>query len=264
MKKLNEMTPYEAYVENVKILKKNRNVLKKLFNTILLTNNQDEIKLLTIEYAMLYSTYVEASFHKLIFTPDKLLDSQINSILKVRAKVKNRKVKTGEIYASSIETQWNKFFEICLNKLKNDTNKGNIANREKQIKTIFDEYISEKIYVRNKIAHGQWGVALTNDGTSVNHNIDINNMIDDFVRIDISFNVFDKFENILEDLLKSPRTFFSQYYKNIEELNEYITKTKDWKLESKIIKLKDTVNRKKYLESKNIEIEKNKNKDATH
>ena len=33
MKELNEMTPYEAYVENVKILKKNRNVLKKLFNT---------------------------------------------------------------------------------------------------------------------------------------------------------------------------------------------------------------------------------------
>ncbi len=264
MKELNEMTPYEAYVENVKILKKNRNVLKKLFNTVLLTNNQDEIKLLTIEYAMLYSTYAEASFHKLIFTPDKLSDNYIKSILKVRAKVKNRKEKKGEEFASAIETQWNKFFEICLNKLKNDANKGEIANREKQIRTIFDNYISDKIHVRNKIAHGQWVVALTNDGTKVNHEIDINNKIEDFVRIDISFNVFDKFEHILEDLLKSPRTFFNQFYKNIEELNDYIIKTKDWKLETKIIKLKETVYRKKYLESKEAEIQKTKTKDATH
>lgn len=201
-----------------------------MLNQAIRRNATSEIDTITKLYALLYSAYAETSFLKLIHTPRGFSVSEIENIQNQR----------------NLEAKWSKCFELVFQKISTSTNAGEIANKKQKLKRILDEYIIGPSQIRNKIAHGQWHCCLNNDCTAINaaSTAKITNL--DFVRIDILFNVYNKFQQCIEDLIESPVTHYRDFYPQITELEEYIQQTKDWDINSKIARINNSAKNKNY------------------
>ena len=186
---------YEACVSDVNELKSKRKILNKLINEAIRNNKNDVLDTLTRLYALLYSSYAEISFLKLIHTPHGFSDEEIKVILK----------------ETNLTKKWHKCFEISMKKISNENNKGEIANKRKKLQNILDEYIIQPSIFRNKIAHGQWKVCLNSENEKINQEI-TNDMLElDCVKIDNLFKIYNMFQQCIEDLIESPRTHYRDY-----------------------------------------------------
>ena len=65
---------------------------------------------------------------------------------------------------------WKKCVELSLRKVQGKSS-GYIANTQKKIVTLIDSYVYDPSLLRNKIAHGQWNVALNSNNTKVNETL---------------------------------------------------------------------------------------------
>ena len=209
---------YYASVENVRELKSKRRILNKMIKNAIKRKHEDEISTLTQVYALLYSSFAETSFLKLIHTPHGFEENEIKDIFGKR----------------NLEEKWIKCFELAFKRIANNSNKGEVANKRKKLNSILQEYIIDPSRIRNKIAHGQWVKCLNNECTSINMKITNEIIHLDFVKIDIYFEVYAIFEQCIEDLIESPhKAHYNDFYASITKLEEYIKKTKDWSYDSK-------------------------------
>ena len=208
---------YKASCENVRELKSKRKILNKIINRTIREGSDTELEALTKLYALLFSAYAEVSFLKLINTPYGFTQDEIDEIQKQR----------------NLEEKWLVCFDFCFKKIINATNLGEVANKQKRLRKILDSYIIAPSRIRNKIAHGQWKVCLNNqcDGLNAQITTDVQQL--DCVRIDVFFEIYERFQQCVEDLIESVRTHYRDYYTRIVDLEEYIEKTKGWNLESK-------------------------------
>ncbi len=210
---------YRASVENVKELKRNRKKINQLVNQSIRTKSPDFIKALTKTYALIYSSFAETCFLKMIHTPYGFSDDLIQQITSQR----------------NLANQWNKCLELAFQQILNMKNMGEVQNKKQTLERLINKYIIEPSQLRNKIAHGQWKVALNTENTKTN--TETTNKINsiDFVKVDILFLVYEKISQALEDLIESPhKTHFRDFYKHLTELNELVEKTKNWSMETKI------------------------------
>lgn len=206
---------YEACVKNCRDLKSKKKILLRLLNLAANKNSQNEIDTLTKLLALLYSSYAENSFLKLIMTPYAFENcSYVEEINKQR----------------NLQEKWEKFFEIVLS---NYSLNAELENKEQRIKKIYSDYIKFPSELRNKVAHGQLVVCLNNDCTDINKDTTAYLSQIDFVQIDRFFNIYDQYIEILEDLLESPITHKKYYYKKLLSLDEYIKKTEKWNINTK-------------------------------
>lgn len=209
---------YKASCENVKRLKREAKLLNKLLNNAIKYNCNQDIETLTPILALVYSSYAEISFIKMINTPYGFEDSYIQEIMSQR----------------NLEQKWEKCFELVFDRIENNINKGEISNKRKQISEYFNKYILEPSQIRNKIAHGQWSVCFNNNCTRINE--DLTNKIQnlDCVQIYRLFEIYEKFSCCIEDLIESPnRAHYRFFYNKISDLESYINKTQDYSLETK-------------------------------
>lgn len=210
-----KQTIYEACVKNCRDLKSKKKELIRLLNLAANKNSQNEIDTLTKLLALLYSAYAETSFLKLIMTPFAFDDcSYVEEINSQR----------------NLEDKWEKFFEIVL---KQYSSNADFNNKKQIIEKIYKKYIEFPSKLRNKIAHGQWVSCLNNECTDINQETTAYLSQIDFVQIDRFFNIYEKYIDILKDLLESPITHKKGFYNKFSNLEDYIEKTKDWNLESK-------------------------------
>ncbi len=223
---------YKACVENLRELKSQQKSLKRLFNKSIVDNDKSSLCTLTKLYALLYSSFAELSFLKVIHTPYGFNESEINQISS----------------ESSLDKKWKRCVELAFRMMENGSNAGEIQNKKRRLQGYIETYIIEPSQLRNKIAHGQWKIALNGSNTGINHNMTqrINDL--DFVKIDILFNVYLKLGQAIEDLIESPqKAHFNYFYTYLTELDEFILKTQAWNLESKINQLKDKAAKKRHL-----------------
>lgn len=216
------LTVYEASVKNVKELNKQAKTIKRLLNQALIKNRQSDIDALTKTYALMYSAYAEVSFQKLINTPYGFSNDYIKQIQS----------------CGNLEQKWQKCFDFALKSISNEHNKGEIANKTKWLTEIMKKYIIVPSQTRNKIAHGQWCVCLNTDCTAVN--TDLTHILStlDYVQIDRLFNIYEIFVQCIEDLIESPRkAHYRDFYLQLSKLDEYITKTEKYTLDTKKEKL---------------------------
>lgn len=215
---------YRAATENVRELKKNEKILNKMINFAIKSHNNQELHTLTNLYLLLYSTYAEASFLKLIYTPYGFSDEEIHNINQRR----------------NLEAKWEKCIELCLKKLENEVNKGDIQNKNKRLKKLVEANIIQNSQIRNKIAHGQWHTCLNSSNTKVSEeNTDKLKSID-AVKISLQFEIYEKIQQCIEDIIESPKTHYRDYYVSmdqIEKIESTILCKKDWNLKSKREKL---------------------------
>ena len=208
---------YIASTSNVKYLKKQRNRIKKLVNRAIRERNEEDLSCLTKIYALLYSAYAETSFLKLINTPGAFTESEIQQVKMAR----------------NLEEKWRKCVECAFRKYETINNKGQIANKKHTLYRILDEYIIKPSQIRNKVAHGQWIICLNNDCTEVNSVATLEMDQLDFVKIEIYFCTYERFQQCILDLMRSPKTHYRDFYSIVTQLEQYIFKTKEWTLETK-------------------------------
>lgn len=215
---------YQSSVGNVRELKTQSANLKILINKSIISNDNQSLKLLTKLFALLYSAFAETCFLKMIHTPYGFSDDYINQITSQR----------------NLELQWHKCIELAFAGIENMTNKGDIQNKKQILERYIKQYIIEPSQVRNKIAHGQWTVALNSNNTDKNDKTTQSIASLDYVKIDILFQMYEKIGQTVEDLIESPsKAHFNFFYNHMSELETLIEKTKSWSLESKIEVLKE-------------------------
>lgn len=222
-------TIFSLETENVsKGVYGHRKQLLRVLNNALLKGEQPVLITLTFSYVLLFAAWSEAQFMQVIHTPDTLSDSQVNSI----KDAKNR-LGMGE--------GWKALIKCAFAKVPGD----DVQVREKEARLIkvIEECIIPNSLLRNKIAHGQWSVALNREHTA--QNADLTNQLNelDYVKIDLLFQIQQVIGFIVRDLLQSPdRGHFRFFWQHDTKLQELLSKRSSWNIDSKLATLR---NRKK-------------------
>lgn len=210
---------YQAYVINVSEFKIAEKETRRIINRALKENKTITISTQTKLYALLYSTYSEAAFMKMILTPCGFEQKYVDQILA----------------QSSIQEKWYKCVDLAFTKF-NKNNKGSeIPNKSLELKKLINEYIIDPSIIRNKIAHGQISVALNSKNTSLHSSLTAKIQNLDVVYISKLFYINEKLISIIEDLIESPhKAHYNYYYKKLQDLESYIEKSKQWSILSKM------------------------------
>ena len=189
-----------------------------MFNDALRRNDKTQINTLTKLYALFYSSFAEISFLKVIHTPYGL---SLDSIVQIKN-------------AGSLNQKWSKCLELVFLQIDNMTNKGDIANKKRKLSNLIENYIINPSQIRNKIAHGQWVVALNKENSNTNPQTTQQIQALDFVQIDILFLCYEKIAQIIEDLIESPhKAHFNDFFLHLSELEQKIEECKKWDIDTK-------------------------------
>lgn len=177
-------------------------------------------------FALVFCTWVEATFSKLIHTPYGFSLDEIHQI----------KESTNNF---GIESGWKKCLELGLNRIANSPRSSYIPNINQRLSRIIDQYVVEPSLIRNKIAHGQWTIALNRDNTALNNDLTTAVQSLDVVQITIWFTVHQYLAKILEFLVESPgRAFHRDYWIEISHLESFLQQSANWSLQDKIVSLR--------------------------
>jgi hypothetical protein len=215
---------FQAQTQNVRALEKSWHQLKRTINSELANNQLLSAKNHSKLLALIFCAWSEANFHKLIHTPHGF---ELNEIDQIKA-----------ISSSNIVDGWKKCLEIGLSKISPTSKSSYKPNIKKNIENIIDRYVSTPRLVRNKIAHGQWAVALNRDNNALNPTLtkEIDDI--DIVKLDIWFDAYKSLSNIIESMIESPtRTFHRDYWIETTQIQEKLLQKEKWSLSTKISQL---------------------------
>jgi len=210
---------FQEQTKNVKYLKKVQNILRKDINHYIKKNDSFSVKYKTLQYAHLYSALSEAEFLQMLLTPNKFTSAEIATIKRQQ----------------SIEKKWNALIEIAFNKANASWQSvPDLHSKHDFILDLIEKYVKGPKNLRNKIAHGQWVIALNSNNTAVDSTItnDLNQL--DMVKISIWFEVHHSLCDIVRDLIQSANNaFLRDFNKHCTYLQNFISKTSSWTIADK-------------------------------
>lgn len=215
---------YSFFCENCRKAETIWKFSKKILNDCIRSNKKQEAKYQTRIMALLYCTVAEAYFLKIVHTPGKLTESEMNEILQT--------AKNG------ISNAWKKCLEIGLTRCSTG-DETHVPNVKRDVEKLIDQYIFDPAAIRNKIAHGQWENAFNRNSTAVN--LDITEKIDKLDVTTLEKNKFALVElsQIMTDILVSPnKAHIRDYERYISDLEKELFRRSEWNVETKQKKLK--------------------------
>ena len=115
---------------------------------------------------------------------------------------------------------WVKCAELAVRRIEG-VKHNHPANVLRKVTELIESYIFEPSLIRNKLAHGQWSVALNRDNDAVNH--DLTAEIDrlDVVELHRRQHALEHLETILEDIIESPnRAHRRDYWAHLTAFEE--------------------------------------------
>lgn len=215
-----QLEVFRAQTENVRALQLAWSDINRQINAAILAKNQRAIISFTRILAIVYCALAEAIFSKIIHTPHGL---SLDGIEQIKAKSNANGVKSG----------WSKCAELSLRSVEG---KGNHApNVKKKLDTLIDKYVFDPSLIRNKIAHGQWSIALNRENTA--KNVDLTREIErlDVVELYRRKNALERLSAILEDIIESPKKAHPRdYWQHMVEFEAEQEKMQAWTIEKKI------------------------------
>ena len=215
---------YSFFCENCRKAETIWKFSKKILNDCIRRKKIQEAEYQTRVMALLYCTVAEAYFLKIVHTPGKLTEDEIDEI--------SRTARNG------ISNAWKKCLEIGLGRcLAKD--KTHISNVKRDVGKLIDQYIFDPATIRNRIAHGQWEKAFNSEGTAVN--FDVTDKIDKLDVATLEKNKFALVElsQIMTDILVSPnKAHIRDYDGYISNLENELHRRSGWNIETKQTKLK--------------------------
>jgi hypothetical protein len=214
---------YRAQVENTRTLSRAWNQLKRQINLALRKGDDASTQIHTKLLALLFCAWAEANFSKLIHTPYGFKIDEIDQIKSIR----------------SVGPAWQKCIELGLKRVGNNGKSNYIPNARQTLFRLVQEYIIEPSLIRNKIAHGQWSVALNRKNDAINP--DITGLMDklDVIVIERWKKSHESLSNIVEVMIESPnRAFYGDFWNELNNLEKNLDIMSTWTLKSKTEKLK--------------------------
>ena len=103
---------------------------------------------------------------------------------------------------------------------------------------MIEQFIFDPSLVRNKLAHGQWSVALNRDNTAINS--EITKEIEDHTVVELyrRKHALEKLAVILEDIIESPnKTHHRDYWTHLTDFEEKQKLLAGWTFEKKVAQL---------------------------
>lgn len=213
---------FHAQTDNVRMLNQARLQINRTINYALRKGDKTSSQVHTRLLALVFCAWVEANFSKLIHTPYGFTLDEIHQIKEIHQK-------------DSLEAAWKKCVELGLRKISRNKKSNYVHNISFKLNKLIDNYVVTPSHVRNKVAHGQWKVALNNNNTNVNK--DITKELDelDAVMLSIWFQAHEHLSNVVEMLIVSPSKGFQRdYWNEITQLENFLQKSKNWNIDEKI------------------------------
>lgn len=215
---------FAAQTLNVRALEQAWKHINKSINAAYSCSDISSAEIHTKLLAQVYCAFAEAVFSKVIHTPSGF---DLDEISQIKAKGKK-----------NIVEAWKKCVELSLKNVQGK-NSGHVANARKKIDSLIDTYVLDPSLLRNKIAHGQWVVALNTNNTKVNN--DLTAKINKITVIDLyrQKEAFQGLFRIVEDIIESPnKAHHRDYWTHISQFEESQRKMSKWTITDKISALK--------------------------
>lgn len=215
---------FAAQTRNVRALEQAWKHINRSINAAYSCGDTSSATIHTKLLAQVYCAYAEAMFSKVIHTPDGL---SIDDIAQIKLKGKE-----------NIVVAWKKCVDLSLKKVRGK-NSSHIPNARRKINELIDCYIFDPSLLRNKIAHGQWIVALNRNNTNVNAELTSKIQAISVVDLYQKKEAFKSLSCILEDIIKSPnKAHYRDYWVHITQFETSQLKMASLTVENKISALK--------------------------
>lgn len=231
---MTEQEIYDLYVlqsKNVRKLKKTEKNLIRSINHYLKKSDAFQVELNTKLYALLYCTLSEAQFIQIVNTPNGFQYTEIE-------KIKNEKNSNGVVKA------WELMLDLAFDKVGDWKNNSDLKGRRMKLGEIILEFIQGPSELRNKIAHGQWDIALNRKNTCKNEIKTLELKELNVIKISRWSEVHQFLGLIVRDLIQSPKKgFHNNYWTNLTKLNEFIAASSGWTMQKRIEKLEKRKNK---------------------
>jgi hypothetical protein len=221
MNNLVRLEIFRAQTENVKLLKKAEEQISRTIKDAMRRGDETSSEVQTKVLALVFCAWAEANFSKLIHTPHGFTLDEIHQIKQAQQQ--------------NLEAGWKKCIELGLKKIPSSSKSSFIPNTKQKINKLVDDYIINPSLIRNKVAHGQWKIALNKSNTAVNNDITKELKALDLVVITKWFKINRYLSNIIENLIESPKKAFQrEYWSELTKLYDFLDKSKNWDIETKI------------------------------
>lgn len=219
-----KLAVYKAQVQNVRSLQTALRQTHKLVNSTLRRNDPVQAEHFTKVYALLFCTWAEANFLKVIYTPHAL---DLDEIEQIKVAKHN-----------SIPAAWKKTVQLGLRHL--NARRGSFQpNAKKKLESLIDTHVMDPSLLRNKLAHGQWAIALNRENTAINQNVTANLAALDIVKVAGWIEVHTMLAHLVETLLESPqRTFTRDWFADAVKLGERMSEIEKLTLTEHIARMK--------------------------
>lgn len=184
---------FQAQVANVRGLKTAMRQVHRSINAALRTNNQPTVQAFTKVYALLFCAWAEANFSKVIHTPYGFDLDEITQI---------QRAKTNGIAAA-----WKTCVQLGLRHL--DAKRGNFTpNARQTLEAAIDAHVCDPSVLRNRLAHGQWVIALNHNNDAVQEEYTTKMKELDLVKISGWIAGHELLADLVEHLIESPKKAF--------------------------------------------------------
>jgi len=216
---------FHAQVANVRALEGAMKHVRRSINLAMRRADDSTERSHTLVLAVLYCAWLEAFFSKLVHTPFGLTSDEIEQ-------VKAQQSKDG------IARAWDKCVQLALRRVPDRGRSNYLPNIEQQLQTLIDDFVQKPAILRNKVAHGQWVMALNRHNSAVNVETtkelaDLNVVTVDRWKLAVS-----RLAAVIEALIESPgRAFHRDYGTEMARMKEDLKASQSWTRESRMDRL---------------------------
>lgn len=221
MNETQRLDVFRAQTKNVQELERAWKHVNRQVNSHIRDRNHTAVEINTKLMALLYCALAEAIFSKLIHTPHGLTLDETDQIKRIAS-------------SSGVKQGWQKCAELAVAEVGGvKTNHG--PNVIRRIAELIDRYIFDPSLLRNKLAHGQWAVALNRENSSVNAELTTEIESIDVIELYKRKYSLSKLAQIVEDIIESPnRAHHNDYWLHIEELESKEAEIASWTMAKKV------------------------------
>ena len=215
------LSVFQAQTQNVRSLSRTWALINRQINDCIRVGNGPALDANTKFLAVLYCALSEATFSKLLHTPHGLELCEIEQ------------VKAARRMGSGIKDGWLKCAEVAIRRVEGGKYNHQV-NARKKLGELIETYIFDPTLIRNKLAHGQWTVALNRENTDINQELTRQLVALDVVELYRREQVLRPLAAIIEDMIESPdRAHFKDYWKHLARIEDTQRTLSKWTMERK-------------------------------
>lgn len=223
---------FHAQTQNVRGLKSAMRQVHRSINAALRSDQSTTAEALTKVYALLFCGWAEANFSKIIHTP---YGFELHEI----AQIQQRAGADGTMIKRSVVDAWRESVKLGL--LRLDANKhGNFRpNAKQKLFNAINTHVFDPSLLRNKLAHGQWVIALNRDNQRVQQ--DLTDKISNLTILDLMawIQAHELLAGMVETLIESPKkAFMRDWYGYVDEIERKMVLADQRTLAEHIARLK--------------------------